>query len=183
MNEVKLGQAPKFLLDLGPLLAFFLANWKFGLLTATGVLMAATCVSLLITYYLTKTVSKFTLISACFIGVFGAATLYFQDTWYLKAKVTLIETLFAGFLFAGLYFKKYFIKDMMGHALDMPDDAWRTLTIRWGLFFIAMAILNLVIWKFFSEGAWVSFKAFGLLGCTIVFVIANTPFMAKYMKD
>ncbi len=183
MNDLKLGQTQKMLLDLGPLLAFFLANWKFGLITATGVLMAATFVSLAITYWITRTVSKFTLISACFIAVFGAATLYFQDTWYLKAKVTLIEFLFAGFLFSGLYFNKLFVKDIMGHALDMPDDAWKTLTIRWGLFFVAMAILNLIIWKFFSESMWVSFKAFGLLGCTMIFALANTPFMAKYMKD
>jgi len=183
MNDVKLNQLQKFLLDLGPLLAFFIANWKFGLLTATGVLMAATFISLTITYALTKTISKFTLISACFIAVFGAATLYFQDTWYLKAKVTLIEFLFAGFLFIGLYFNKLFIKDIMGSAIDMPDDAWRTLTLRWGLFFVAMAILNLIIWRYFSESTWVSFKAFGLLISTMVFALANTPFMAKYMKD
>jgi intracellular septation protein len=183
MNDVKLSQTQRTALDMGPLLVFFLANWKFGLITATGVLMAATFLSLAINYYITKTVSKFTLISACFIAVFGAATLYFQDTWYLKAKVTLIEFLFAGFLFAGLYFKKLFVKDIMGHALDMPDDAWRILTIRWAIFFIAMGVLNLVIWHFFSESLWVSFKAFGLLACTMVFAVANTPFMAKYMKD
>ncbi len=183
MSDVKLGQTQKLLLDMGPLLAFFLANWKLGLLWATGVLMAATLISLVVTYALTKTIAKFTLVSACFIGVFGAATLYFQDTWYLKAKVSLIEFLFSGFLFGGLYFGKLFIKDVMGQALDLPDTAWRTLTIRWGLFFLAMGLLNLVIWHFFSEGTWVAFKAFGLLGCTMVFAFANAPFMAKFMKD
>jgi intracellular septation protein len=71
----------------------------------------------------------------------------------------------------------------MGEALAMPDDAWRKLTIRWALFFVAMAVLNVVIWQFMPESVWVTFKAFGLLGCTLLFALANAPFMAKYIKD
>ena len=183
MNEAKLSQGQKLVLDLGPLLAFFIANWKLGLLWATAVLMAATFISLAISYVITRKINKFALVGALFIGLFGAVTLYLQDPWYLKIKVTLIELFFAGLLIGGLYFKRLFIKDMMGEALAMPDDAWRTLTLRWAGFFVAMAILNLVIWHFFSDGAWVTFKAFGLLGCTVLFALANAPFMAKYIKE
>lgn len=183
MTERKLTQSQKLLFDLGPLAAFFMANWKLGLLWATGVLMAATFISLAISYYLTRKINKVALISAVFIGVFGAITLYLQDAWYLKLKVTLVELLFAALLLGGLYFKRLFIKDMMGEFLPLPENVWRTLTIRWALFFVAMAVLNVIIWQMFSESVWVTFKAFGLLGCTIVFALANAPLMAKYIKD
>ena len=182
MNDVKLSQTQKLVLDLGPLLAFFIANWKLGLLWATGVLMAATFISLAVSYAITRKINKFALAGALFIGFFGTVTLYLQDPWYLKLKVTLIELFFAALLLGGLYFKRLFIKDMMGEALSMPDNAWRILTKRWAGFFVSMAILNLIIWHFFSDSTWVTFKAFGLLACTLLFALANAPFMAKYIK-
>ena len=179
----KLTQNQKLLLDLGPLLAFFLANWKLGLLWATAVLMVATFISLALNYYWTRKINKFALVGAVFVGLFGAITLYLQDPFYLKLKVSLIEALFCFILLGGLFFKRVFLKDMMGTAIEMPDDAWRTLTIRWAVFFAVMGILNVVIWHFFSDEVWVAFKAFGLLICTLLFALANAPFMAKYIKD
>ncbi len=180
---MKLSQTQKMLLDLGPLLVFFSVNWKMGLLWATGALMVATFVTLAITYALTKTINRFALVGALFVGVFGAITLYLQDPWYLKLKVTLVELLFAALLFGGLFFKRLFVKDMMGEFLILPDSVWRILTIRWALFFVAMAILNVIVWQMFSESTWVAFKAFGLMGCTLVFALLNAPLMAKYLKD
>jgi intracellular septation protein len=91
--------------------------------------------------------------------------------------------LFCFILLAGLYFRRIFLKDMMGSAIEMPDAAWRTLTIRWAVFFAVMGILNIVVWHFFTESVWVAFKAFGLLVMTLLFALANAPFMAKYIKD
>jgi|SRR5665213_335775 len=183
MNDVKLTQSQKLILDLGPLMAFFVANWKLGLLWATGVLMATTFVSLVVSYYITRKLNKLALFGALFIGVFGSITLYLQDAWYLKLKVTLVELFFAALLIGGLYFKRLFVKDVMGEILELPDDVWRKLTIRWALFFVAMAVLNVVIWQMFSDSVWVTFKTFGLMGCTVVFALANTPLLAKYIKD
>ncbi|MDE2383952.1 MAG: septation protein IspZ [Alphaproteobacteria bacterium] len=191
MSDRKLSQPQRLALDLGPLLAFFAANWKFGLLWATGVLMITTFIALAITYWLTHKVARFTLASALFIGLFGALTLYFQDPWYLKMKVTLIEFTFAGVLFIGMAFKRLFIKDLMGEVINelteggagLPDAAWRTLTLRWGLFFVAMGVLNLIIWHFFPDSVWVAFKAFGLMICFMIFAAANAPFLARYLKD
>jgi len=183
MKDAKLTQSQKMLLDLGPLLVFFLVNWKANLLWATGALMAATFISLAITFVLTRTINRFAMMGAIFIGVFGAITLYLQDAWYLKLKVTLVELFFAGLLLGGLYFKRLFVKDMMGEFLELPDEVWSKLTIRWALFFVAMAVLNVVVWQMFSESTWVAFKAFGLMGCTLIFALANAPLMAKYIKD
>ena len=178
-----MSQSRKLLLDLGPLVAFFLSNWKFGIFWATGIFMAATFLSLIITYFLTKHLNKFLLASALFVGVFGGLTLYFQDATFIKVKVTLANLCFAAALLGGLYYKRLFIRDIMGEAMELPEAAWKTLTWRWAVFFVAMAGLNIIVWQMFSESTWVSFKSFGLLGCTMLFAIANAPFMAKHMKD
>lgn len=178
-----MSQGRKLLLDLGPLLAFFIANWKFGIFWATGIFMAATFLSLIITYAITRHLNKFLLVSAVFVGVFGGLTLYFQDATFIKVKVTLANLSFAGALLGGLYYKRLFIRDIMGEAMELPDAAWKTLTLRWALFFIAMAALNIAVWQLFSESTWVTFKSFGLLGFTMLFALANAPFMAKHMKD
>jgi intracellular septation protein len=186
MSEMNQGR--KFLIDLFPLAAFFLTNWLYRgsnhekFLWATGVLMVATLISLLVTYLLTGTIAKMLVVTAVIVGIFGGLTLYFQDEFFLKIKVTIINAMFAAVLFGGLFFKQHFIKNIMGHAMELPDLAWRTLTIRWGFFFAAMAVLNEFI-RTFTPDYWVTFKAFGLLGLTIVFAVANAPYMAKYMKD
>jgi intracellular septation protein len=188
MTKHPLSQGNKFLIDLFPLAAFFATNWFYPgtqhekFLWATGVLMAATLVSVVATYVLTGTVAKMLLVTAVIVGFFGGLTLYFQDEFFLKIKVTIINLLFAAVLFGGLYFKQNFIKAIMGQALTLPDAAWRTLTIRWGIFFVVLALINEFV-RNFTPDYWVSFKAFGILGLTIVFALANAPFMARFMKD
>jgi intracellular septation protein len=188
MEKQELSQGRKFLIDLFPLAAFFATNWFYRgsnqekFLWATGILMGATLISLIITYFLTGKISKMLLVTAAIVGVFGALTLYFKDPFFLQIKVTIINVLFAAVLFGGLFFKQHFIKTIMGQAMELPEVAWRTLTIRWGFFFAGMALLNEIIRRF-TPDYWVSFKAFGLLGLTILFAVANAPFMAKHMKD
>jgi intracellular septation protein len=65
----------------------------------------------------------------------------------------------------------------------LTDEAWRTLSIRWGVFFFAMAGLNEIVWRSFSTDAWVNFKVFGLLPITLVFALANAPYMTKHMIE
>ena len=71
----------------------------------------------------------------------------------------------------------------MGEAIHLPQEAWRTLTLRWGVFFLAVAGLNELIWRNVSTDMWINFKVFGLLGLTLVFALANAPFMAKHMIE
>jgi intracellular septation protein len=184
----ELSQGRKFFIDLFPLAAFFATNWFFHgtphekFLWATGVLMAATLLSVIITYLLTGTVAKMLLVTAVIVGVFGGLTLYFQDEFFLKIKVTIINLFFAAVLCGGLFFKQNFIKNIMGQAMELPDAAWRILTIRWAMFFFGLALINEFIRRI-TPDYWISFKAFGILGLTFVFAIANAPFMARNMKD
>jgi intracellular septation protein len=184
MTETKkLTQGQKTLLDFSPLLAFFVANWAGGIYWATGIFMVATLVTLFITYLATGKIAKFPLFSAIFVGIFGGLTIYLHNDIFIKVKVTLVNALFGGILLAGLAFGKTFLKDVMGEAMQLPDQAWRTLTIRWSILFFALAILNEFVWRNFTTDQWVNFKVFGLMGLTLLFALANAPFMARNMQS
>ena len=176
-------QGRKQLLEFGPLLVFMVANWKAGIFWATGLFMVATIVSLIIMFAATGKVAKMPLIGAIFVGVFGGLTLYLQDETFIKIKVTLVDLLFGSILLGGLAFGRSFLKDVMGEALEMPAAAWRALTLRWGLFFFVMAALNEVVWRNFDTDTWVTFKVFGLMALTLVFAVANAPFMMRHMSE
>ncbi len=174
---------PKFLTEFGPLLAFFLGNWKGGIFWGTGIFMAATVVALAVSYMLTGKIAKFPLFSAIFVGIFGGLTIYLHDDTFIKVKVTLINALFGMALLGGLYFGKVFLKSVMGEAVNLPEDAWRVLTFRWGVFFLSIACLNELVWRNVSTDTWINFKVFGMLGLTLVFALANAPFMARHMIE
>jgi intracellular septation protein len=132
---------------------------------------------------MTRKVAMVPLVSALFVALFGALTLYLQSDLFIKVKVTLINALFGAVLLGGVAFGKSYLKLIMGEAMKLPEEAWRTLSIRWGVFFFAMAGLNEVVWRSFTTDQWVNFKVFGLLPLTLVFALANAPFMAKHMQD
>lgn len=176
-------QGTKLLIEMGPLLAFFIANWKGGIFWGTGVFMVATAAALAASWILTRKIAMVPLVSAVFVALFGALTLWLQSDIFIKVKVTLINALFGAVLLGGAAFGKNYLKLVMGEALSLPDYAWRTLTIRWGVFFFALAALNEVVWRTFTTDQWVNFKVFGLLPVTLVFALANAPYMTRHMME
>lgn len=173
----------KLLTEMGPLIAFFVGNWMGGIYWGTGIFMAATAVSLAVSWALTRKVAMVPLVSAVFVALFGALTLYLQSDLFIKVKVTLINALFGAVLLGGAAFGRSYLKLVMGEAMKLSDTAWRTLSIRWGVFFFLMAGLNEVVWRSLSTDAWVNFKVFGLLPLTLAFALANAPYMAKHMIE
>ncbi len=170
----------KFLVEGGPLIAFFIANWKGGIFWGTGIFMAATVIALAVSWFMTGKIAKVPLIGAVFVAVFGALTLWLQDETFIKVKVTLVNALFGAILLGGLYFDRAFLKYVMGEAFKMTDAGWRTLTWRWGIFFFALAALNEIVWRTQSTDVWVNFKVFGLLPITFVFAMLQLPLMTKH---
>ena len=179
----KLGQGTKLLIELGPLIAFFIANWKAGIYWGTGIFMVATAVALSVSWALTRKIAMVPLVSAIFVALFGALTLWLHSDLFIKVKVTLINVLFGAVLLGGVAMGRSYIRLIMGEAVKLTEEAWRTLSIRWGLFFFAMAGLNEIVWRNFTTDQWVNFKVFGLLPITLVFALANAPFMTKHMIE
>jgi intracellular septation protein len=181
-DKKELPQGLKLTLDFAPLVAFFVAYKLGGVYWATSIIIALTLVSLIIGYVMTGKVAKFPLFSGILITVMGGLTLYLHNDMFVKMKPTAANVIFALILGGGLLSNRMFLKDLLGSSIAMPEPAWRNLTWRWVVFFLVLAGLNEYIWRTMSEATWVNFKVFGLMGLTLVFALANAPFMAKHMK-
>jgi intracellular septation protein len=170
----------KIFIEAGPLVAFFLANWLGGIFVATGIFMAAIALALILSWLLTRKLAVMPLISAGFVAVFGVLTLWLHDDTFIKVKVTLINALFGVILLGGLFFGQTFLKYVMGEAIKMTEEGWRALTIRWGIFFLCIAVVNEVVWRMVPTDTWVNFKV-ALLPVTLVFALSQAPMMTKHM--
>jgi intracellular septation protein len=182
-DKKEMPQGLKLALDFAPLVAFFVAYKIGGVYWATGIIIALTILSLIVGYTITGKIAKFPLFSGILITVMGGLTLYLQNDMFVKMKPTAANVIFAALLGGGLLSNRMFLKDLLGSAIEMSESAWRTLTWRWVIFFLALAGLNEYIWRTMSEATWVNFKVFGLMGLTMVFALANAPFMARHMKQ
>ena len=170
----------KFLLDFGPLAVFFIGYRTGDLMLATALLLGATLISLAITYVTEKTIATAPLVSGVLVAVFGGLTLALNDELFIKMKPTIVNCLFAAVLiFGAMVWKKGLLKYVFEMAFTLTDHAWRVLSLRWGVFFLFLAILNEVIWRNFSTDFWVDFKVFGMMTCTIVFTLSQIPFIQR----
>lgn len=170
----------RLFLDFGPLAGFFLAYRLGGVLAATATLMALTIVTLAVTYMLEKRIALMPLVSGVMVAVMGGLTLYLQDEFFIKIKPTLMNLLFATALLGGVMSDKPLVKYVLGHAMQLEEEGWRKLSVRWGVFFIFLAGLNELIWRNFSTDFWVNFKVFGMFTLTLAFTALQLPLVKRY---
>ena len=176
----------KLLTDLGPLLIFFIVYYKGGknLLTAIPPLIVATLIAVLVVYFLEKKIPYIPLVGAILISIFGGLTIFFNNPIFIYLKPTVINILFAiGLLIGKIAFNKNFLKLFLKSSLKLEDIGWNKLMYRWIFFFIFLAILNEIIWRTQSEGAWINFKVWGILILTFIFTAFQIPLIQKYKKN
>lgn len=188
----------KLALELGPLAVFFFANsrgeWlsqQFPVLhnmggpifIATGLFMIATAIALSVSWMLTRKLPMMPLISGIVVFVFGGLTLWLQDDLFIKLKPTIINTLFGATLLGGLLFGQSLLGYVFNSAFKLSDEGWRKLTLRWGLFFLFLAILNEIVWRNFSTDTWVAFKVWGTMPITVFFTLAQMPLIMRYSLE
>lgn len=173
-------QLVKLAVEMGPLLVFFFANSRYGIFTGTAVFMVATVIALAVSRALLGRIPTMPLVSGFFILVFGGLTVWLQDDHFIKMKPTIVNGLFAAILLGGLAFGKTFLKVVFEDVLKLTEEGWRILTLRWGCFFVFLAILNEVVWRSFSTDFWVSFKLFGIMPLTLLFAAAQISLFRRY---
>ena len=173
-------QIRRLALDLGPLLIFFAAFKYLGIFGATAAFMAAVLLALAIGYLIEKKVSPMPLFTAVLVLVFGGLTLYLKNDIFIKMKPTVLYAFFGAVLLGGLSVNRLFIKYVFAQAFELDELGWRKLTVRWGIFFLALAVLNETIWRSTTTATWVSFKVWGIIPLIFLFALAQTPLVIKH---
>jgi intracellular septation protein len=170
----------KLATELGPLMVFFIANAKFNLFVATGAFMVAVIAAMIASYAVTRHVPMMAIVTAVVVIVFGTLTLVLHDETFIKVKPTIVYTLFATILGGGLLFGRSFIAIMFDQMFNLTPQGWRILTLRWSLWFLAMAVLNEIVWRTQSTDVWVTFKAFGMVPLTMLFAVTQMPLIKRH---
>ena len=170
----------KLALDLGPLLVFFVANSRFGIFTATAAFMVAIVAALAVAYALTRHLPVMPLVTAAVVLIFGTLTLVLHDELFIKVKPTIIYALFALVLGAGLLVGRPLLSVVFDSVFNLTEPGWRKLTLRWALFFLALAALNEIVWRTQSTDFWVSFKVFGVVPLTLLFAALQYPLLTRF---
>jgi intracellular septation protein len=170
----------KLLIEVGPLVVFFGVYAKFDLMVATAAFMVAIAIALGASIWIERRVPIMPLVSAAVVMVFGGLTLWLDDATFIKMKPTIIYVLFAGVLLGGLAFGKSFLGYVLDAVFRLSDEGWRILTLRWALFFLALAVVNEIVWRSLSTNAWVAFKVFAVLPITFVFALIQMPLINRH---
>ena len=170
----------KLATELGPLIVFFIANAKFNLFVATGAFMVAIIAAMAVAYIVTRHIPIMALVTAVVVLVFGTLTLALHDETFIKVKPTIVYGLFGAILGGGLVFGRSLIAVMFDQMFNLTPQGWKALTLRWTLFFFAMAVLNEIIWRTQTTDFWVGFKAFGVIPITAVFAMLQMPLIKRY---
>jgi intracellular septation protein len=173
----------KLALDLGPLVLFFVANGRYGIFAATAVFMVAVLAALLVSYAMMRRLPIMPVVTAIIVMVFGGLTLVLHDATFIKVKPTIIYGLFGAVLIGGLLFNKPLLGVVFDSLFHLSEEGWRKLTLRWAIFFFALAVLNEIVWRNASTDTWVSFKVFGVLPLTLLFGALQVPLLKRYAVE
>ena len=173
----------KLLIDIGPLAVFFIFYTRSGLQASILPLMIATVIAVLFSYILEKKIPIMPTVGAGIVLIFGGLTIYFDNEVFIKMKPTIINLIFAIILYGGMLVKKPLLKILLGAALRLEEEGWRILTYRWIGFFIALAVLNEIVWRTQTTDIWVNIKVFGILPITFIFTMSQFPLIKKHQID
>lgn len=184
----------KLALEVGPIAIFFLAyrmapvtdgladteRQLEQILFATAVFVPTILVTLAISYALTRTLPRMAVITAVVVTVFGGLTLILRDDTFVKMKPTILYTLFASILAFGLLRGQSYLKYLMDELIPMQDAGWLKFTQRFVVFYLALAVLNEIVWRGWGTDVWVNFRTFVLPLANIGFVMAQVPLFQRY---
>ena len=173
----------KFLFEVFPVALFFVAIQIWDIFVATAVAIAATILQVGWLIARRKKVPSMLWASLAIIVVFGGLTLYLRDKTFILWKPTVLYWLFGGVLAGAGLAGRNLIRALLSEQMTLPEPVWRRLNWSWVCFFAAMGVLNLYVAYNYSEKIWASFKFFGGIGLMLLFVVAQSAFLAKYVED
>jgi intracellular septation protein len=177
----------RLLIDVGPLLVFFLANFlapvpgPLKIFVATGAFMAAMVTALCFSAIRYRYVSPLLLFSAVMVVVLGGLTIWLHNETFIKVKPTIYYALVAGLLAFGLATGRPLLKAVLGSTYPgLDEEGWRKLTRNWAIFFAVMAVVNESVWRNSTTDFWIAFKLWGAVPATLLFALANVPMLLRH---
>ena len=177
----------RLLIDIGPLLIFFLTNYlapvpgPLRIFAATGAFMAAMIAAMIYSQIRYRSISPLLLFSGFMVIVLGGLTIWLRNDTFIKMKPTVYYLLVAGILAFGLRTGRPLLKMVLGSAYPGLDQrGWMLLTRNWALFFAFMAALNELVWRNSTTDFWVGFKLWGAIPLTFLFAAANVPMLLRH---
>jgi intracellular septation protein len=177
----------RLLIDLGPLLVFFLVNFfapvpdVLKIFYATGAFMAAMIVAMMISYLRYRHISPLLWFSGIMVVILGGITIWLHNDTFIKMKPTVYYLLIASLLVFGLATGRNLLKMVLGAAYPgLSERGWQLLTRNWAIFFAVMAVVNEAVWRNTDTSFWIGFKLWGFLPATFLFAIANVPMLMKH---
>lgn len=173
----------KQILDFIPLIIFFALYKMYDIYVATGALIVASAIQIVLTFMIYKKVEKMQVITFLMVAIFGGMTIFLHDENFIKWKVTIVYALFAVGLTVSHLIGKSAIKGMLGKEISMPDAAWSKINWAWVLFFTVCAIVNVYVAFNLPLDVWVNFKVFGLLAATFAFTLLTGVYIYKHMPQ
>lgn len=188
----------KLFFDFLPIVLFFVAyklgggEYSFngemvqvdGIYAATAVMIVATLFQVSFTWLRHRTVDRAHLITLVLVVLLGGLTLWLQNPDFIKWKPTAVNWLFAlVFIGAYLFTDKSLLERMMAQHIQLPSKVWSRLNMAWILFFVGSGLANLYVAFNYDEATWVNFKLFGMLGLTIIFIIAQSVYLARHATE
>ena len=193
MSEDQLPKWVKPLLEFGPIIAFFIAYTRMkdhtysiggidyqGFIVVTLFFIPLLLFSTGVLWALTRKISPMQIITAILVTVFGGLTVWFNDEQFIKMKPSIIYLLFGGILGFGLLRGQSYLRMIMQDMIPLKEEGWIVLTRRFAVFFFSLALLNEIIWRFFSTEMWVYFKTFGLTIALFAFFVLQGSLLHKY---
>ena len=193
MSEDQLPKWVKPLLEFGPIIAFFIAYTRMkdhtysiggidyqGFIVVTLFFIPLLLFSTGVLWALTRKISPMQIVTAILVTVFGGLTVWFNDEQFIKMKPSIIYLLFGGILGFGLLRGQSYLRMIMQDMIPLKEEGWIVLTRRFAVFFFSLALLNEIIWRFFSTEMWVYFKTFGLTMALFAFFVLQGSLLNKY---
>lgn len=174
----------KLLFDLLPLLLFFVAYKFADIYTATGVAIAASVLQLGYLVVRRKKIEFTHWLNVIIIVVFGGATLFFHNETFIKWKPTVLYWMFAAALVVSqTFFRRNLIQSMLNQQVELPESVWQRLNLAWIAFFAVIGMLNIYVAYTYPTPVWVNFKVFGILGLMVAFILAQSVYLSRYIKE
>ena len=182
----------KQILELGPLVLFFIGNYFFGILWGTGILVISTLISISASWFIDKKIPLMASFGCAAVVFFGVLTLIFDRDvalqtgsevgvfLFIKIKPTVVSLLIGLSLIATDLLGYNPLKSIMSSGLNLSPKGWKNLTRLWVVMFISMALANELAWRNLTTDDWVSFKAFGIPILSIVFAVFSIPVIRKH---